>query len=350
MFDKAGRATWLSRIATVAELTWSSRWGWGIAGGCAEASWKMDLSPRGNHPALVNGSVVAIMDGPCRVWWGTLAEPTRGEPWELHAYGVASLGRNYVTVKSATPSTAVADAITLGLPWKTNNAALPTTTPLTAADSTDIGALMDWHLQKWGLFADGELVGPTVESTTPDWLLVADVPLMGTADDDFVTSIVARYVSAVDGATGQPSAWSSVTATNTAAEERWGHRGYILDLTPAGLLSFGEATAQAQSRLDQASARMGWTTALTASDGELRTPGWAPARLSQVRAGQMVRALGVRDDQGSLVPRSSVDLVLGEVKYSDGENSIYLAPIGLVPRSLSDVLAVAAAPEPEVLA
>lgn len=347
MAEVRANGVWLSAVAHVSDVTWSSRWGEG-ASGCFEASWNMDLGPNGTPPFLRRGALVEIFSGGVRVWVGQLSEPDRGDGWELHAVGLSRLGNDFLA-SSSTPNAAVDAAITRGLPWK-RTTSLSSTSSLAATRLGD--HLTRWATsvtKRWGVFADGEVIA-RADPTVPTWALTPGVGIMGVADDQFVTSIEATYVSAVSGTPPQPSAYGFATVgADPVTIARFGVREERLDLTPLGLIDSSTATNIAKGRLALGGARMGWTNAITATRDDLSHIGGSPVDLAQMKAGDMLRIYGVLDAHGNLTVGASVDVVLGEVKYSDGESSIYLAPVGLVDRDFQSVLA-APSPPAEVFA
>lgn len=358
VITSAGARLWLSQMADVSGVTWSSRWGANMPGGCYEASWTMDLPPHASHPDLIPGRRVEVWDGPVRVWTGELTEPDRGEPWSLYARGLARVAAEYLCLDatgapSSKPTTSVDEAIIRGLPWIRYDAlsdvafsAAASTVDLNRVDAL-LNAWSEEAGKRWAVFAD-RIVIATADPTTPKWVLSPGIGVMGVADDEYATHVTARYVSSVT-ADGVPNGWAQVTVPEppapSPAADRYGRREFPLDLTPLMLLTAARAKSLAQGRLDQASARMGWTSPIEATADELTTMGGVPARLSQIQAGDMLRINGILDADGNLRIGASVDVVLGEVRYADGAQSIYLAPVGLVPRSLSDVLAAPAAPD-----
>lgn len=339
---------WLDTIATVADLQTSTTW----PGGCAEASWAMDLGPDNTPPALARGALVEIMDGLTRTWVGLLSEPDRGDGWTLNARGLASEAVSYLCIDSngnptSIPDTAIDRAILRGLPWtrpasvsNVRFSVADTTTNLNRLDLL-LNAYAESVGKQWAVFADGA-VQVAANPTVPTWVLSPGAGVMGVADDDYVSVIYARYVTAVAGTPPAPSAWATTVVADPNAV---GRRERALDLTPLGVMTQSRATSLAQARLDQGKARRGWTNGLEAAATDLWTLGGIPARLCRVKAGDMLRIHGVLDAQGNLDVGVSIDVVLGEVKYTDGADTITLNPVGLVDRDLESVLATPAVPE-----
>lgn len=339
----------LSGVAAVSDLAWSTGWG----GGCLNASWTMDLPPDRSYPYLTTGRDVAIFDGPQRVWWGRLSEPVRGSPWEVHARGMGTYATRYLALDSAgnpttSAQTAVAEAILRGFPVtggvSGGSLAAKDVRPNRLSDLLDAEAQESG--QRWGVFADGVIV-MRADPTTPTWHLHMTDAASGTADDDYVTHVYARYVSAVD-ANGNPTTYATASVGDTAAVDRWGRSEHPLDLTSLGLMTAGTASGHAQGVLNQGRARLGFTDAFEVTPDVLTSVGGIGARLSLVQAGDMVRIFGVTDAQGMLEFRGYRDVVIGETQYQDGSGRLTLKPVGLAPRTLVD--AIAAEPEREFVA
>lgn len=357
---------WCDTIAHVGGLTYSTRWGDGPSG-CDVASWSMGLDPNETHPELARGQTVDIKVGPARIWKGLVAESARTDDgWQITATGLGREAARYECLTSGgapttIPSTAVTEAIARGLPWIAPTAwPAGFTTAYAAADTAQLNklsTLLDaWcaaNNKYWGVGADSVLFVSTAP-TMPTWLTTPQVRAMGVADDDYVTHIYVRYVATVNaGPPITPATWTTtLTAAGAvlnranAAALRWGRREEFVNLSDLGLMTSGAAQSQSSARMDKSVGRMGWTNALDVGTFELSDINGVPVDFSTVGAGQMLRIAGVFDTSGNLTVGTSVDVVLGEVRYADGAPTIYLAPVGLVPRTFTDVLADAPKPEP----
>lgn len=349
VYTEAGTPVHLSGVAAVSGLTWSTGWG----GGCLNASWAMDLPADRSYPYLVTGRDVAIYDGPKRVWWGRLSEPLRGSPWEVHARGMGTFADNYLALDATgqpttNAQTAVIQAIARGFPVTggVSGASLATTAVKQNRLSDLLDAQAEKSGQRWGVFADGNIV-MAADPTTPTWHLHLTDAASGVADDNYLTHVYAHYVSAVD-ANGDPTTYATASVGDEAAADRWERSEHSLDLTSLGLMTAGTAGGHAQGVLNQGRARLGFTDAFEVTPDILTTVGGIPAHLSLVKAGDMVRIFGVTDAQGMLEFRGYKDVVIGETQYADGSGWLTLKPVGLVPRTFADT--IAAEPEREFVA
>lgn len=333
---------WLAEIGPASPPTWSTN----ADGGCGEASWSMTLPATFRHPALRRGKLVQIRFGAANLWTGVLSEPEHSDDgWGFHANGLAQQSEGYLCLDSGgntttTPDVAVDQAIARGLPW-TRPSSLSNTpyASNSGGDTTDalnyLDDLLDvWATsasKRWGVNADAELYAAT-DPTVPTWHLVPEAGSFGLADDDYASDIYLRYFN--------PNyVLATATASDATAAALYGRREFIVDGRNYGALPAATAAANAQGLLDKGKARLGWTNTLQPTRYQLTTTGGAPASLPLVKAQQMVRLHGLTNEQGQPVPY--VDFVIGSTNYDAGANTLSIAPVGMVARSLSDVLAVA---------
>lgn len=343
---------WLHGLGYWGDLTYSHTW----PGGCGVASWSMDQDPNFTDAALRNTRIVGVWEGTRRVWLGTLTESDRGAG-TYNATGLSAQGKTTVCLDAtgaptSNPQVAVQQGIARGaLSWTLRNdqqAAFDTPFVTTAATSLNyVSDILDAYCtangQRWGVDADGALVIAS-DPTAPSWIILPSTGVMGVADDDYYTDLYGRYVSGVDATTHLPNAWSPVTASAATSATAFARREATIDLTALGLMDAPHAQALVSGPLTLSRARMGWTDTLEPSGMQIATLGGTPAHLPYVKAGQMVRVHGVLDADGNLNFGASVSVVIGESTYT-GPDSITLAPVGLVPRTLSDVIAAPSAPE-----
>lgn len=353
-FQADGTPVPLSTIATVSNLAWSTGWKNGQAAGCQQASWEMDLPLRATHPALTPGRRVEVWDGATRPFAGVLTEPGRGEPWQLAAKGLGRVGSDFLCltgtgVTSSIPDTVIDAAVARGLPWRRYDSlsTSPYSSSSSTADLNRVDALLDACMAEqqktWAVWGDG-LVTAAPDPTSPKWVLTPGSAVMGTADDEFATHVYGRYVTGVS-PYGEPTSWATAVAGDDAAAARWGRREYPLDLTALGVMTAPRASLLAAGRLAQAGSRIGFISAIEASTTTLTHVGGAPANLSQVRGGDMLRIFGILDSLGNMAVMGAVDIVIGQTDYEAGAPTIKISPVGLVPRSLADVLAAPTPPD-----
>jgi hypothetical protein len=153
----------------------------------------------------------------------------------------------------------------------------------------------------------------------------------GLADDEYASHVYLRYYD------GNFDLQTTSVGDDVAAA-LYGRREYPVDGTNLGSISGASATNIGNGLLAKGMARLGWTNTLEPTKYELTTTGGAQAYLPLVKAQQMVRLHGLTNEQGQPVPY--VDFVIGSATYDAGENTLSIAPVGLVARTLSDVLAV----------
>lgn len=350
-------SVWLAQIGPYGawgDLAYSFRWGQGACG-MFEASFTLPLPANFEDPLLRRGTQVELMDGPYRVGSPlVMAEPGRGtglgDPWQVTCTGVGRLvegdhsiyardsGGNSTTI----PSTAVDVAVSqLGLPWSGRDSSVPTSA---VGDTTPdglltVGAVLtssaDYLGQRWGVGQDG-YVRFMSDPTTPKYHVVPGAASLGTADDDFASHVLVRYLDSTS------TLYTSVGSTNTQTEQRFGHREFAVDLTSLGAITAAQAQSYADGILAKSKGRLAWTNGLTLTKYELLTSGGVPANLSKaaedVGSGCMVRLHGVWDDLLEFTGNTFLDVIIGEAKPSPDGQTIDLNPLGLAPRDLAAVI------------
>lgn len=335
---------WLAQLpAVVADLKWATFWGDGASGPSA-ASWTMDLALEAEYAFLRPGSIVEILQGGTRVWYGVLTEPQRGRPWTFSAVGLARAAGDYLarsaTAPTTNPNTAVATAIAAGLPWVNvnpfPNAALGDAAPVNMNRlDTLLSEVADKNGRRWGVDKAGYPFY-SLDPTTPKYMLDAAEVEIGLADDGLYNVVYARYVTTVTN--GQPSAWATVTAEDATAIARFGRREFFYDLTKLGAIAGATAQSYANSVLADL-IKPAWVNRITVNSQSLRTLGGAPVtNLGAVKAGEVVRLFGVRNSLGRVSNQFSVDVVIGETDYEDGADELLIGPAKLAARSFRDVL------------
>lgn len=307
--------------------------------GCKEASWNIYLPPGDRHPALYRGALVELMDGPVVVWAGELAEPNWREG-RMTADGVAYTAARYPSLDgsgntSSNPTTVATANITRG--WKILSvaASVPNAAYTTGAEgNNDQTALFDANAdelsQRWYVGAD-RVLRFAADPTTPTWHIRPKVVDLGNADDEYASDIFVRYRNAT-------TTYATAIRSDTAVRARFGFRGYLHDVTAYGVISAARANAIGDGILAKGRARLGWTSTITVTASDLLSAGGVPADLSMVVGGrEMVRIHGIYDDVQYLGGRTYLDVVIGESKFTDGENEMPLAPVGKVAETMDEI-------------
>lgn len=330
---------WLSAIAPYGEVGWSH-----VAdGGCKAASWKMDLPLTYAHPALSRGSLVRIAVGTSAVWRGILTEPDVDADWTFNAIGLAESSADYECLDgsgntTSKPDTAIDRAIADGIGW-TRPSSL-SSSAFGAADTTDglnrltdlLDAWADSVGKRWGVNAAGQVYAAT-DPATPTWFLAPGTDRLGLADDNYASDLYVRYLSS--------SGYATAHVFDATARAQFGRREYGMDATSQGLLTPTQAAMIGNSALAKGKARLAFTNGVEVTRNQLTTPGGAPACLAFVKAGDLVRQLGVLNEQGA--PVGYVDWLIGETTYQAGADTISLTPVGLADRNIEDIFTVSVA-------
>jgi len=333
-------------LGYVGDLTWSHTW----PGGCAEASWSMaGLAKSVASATLKRGARVKVVVGGFPVWQGVLDQPGAAME-DFAARGLSREAERYLAVDGSgaatfSPDTAITTAVGNGLPWiydgGTAPAGVPNDSPEYLSQLLDVSATA--ASQRWGVGADGRFFS-AADPTAPSLHAIPGVGVMGQADDEYATHLFGRYVSAMSGTPPVPSAWAVATVSDDTAAALYGRSDQFVDLTPRGLLTSAQAGSIIAGMLAQGRARVGFTERLELADYQLLRNG-SPAALPFVKAGEMVRVHGAISPGQSATGSNFMDFIIGETSYTAGSRSITLAPVGLAPRTLSDVLAVTAVAE-----
>lgn len=319
-------------LGVISALTWSSAW----PGGDGDCTLSVNLPADANPPGLRLGRRLTVLDGVVPVWTGILADPQRGAPWTVTAQGLASLAPRYLALSTISSghytqvtnaNTAVTNAIARGLPW-TLTQTLPTPT-VTTPTSPDLSTLLDAVAtaagQRWAVDQNGYL-SMAADPTAPAYLLVASNTPGGRTTDDYATDLYAQ---------------TSGTTTITPAAST------LPSLGPFGRwerVYYGPSSniANAVKLVQPDPAFSGDVTVLP---GDLCTLGGQPVRLSTVRAGQMVRAIGVQPDPvtGQATFTASVNITIGEWRYDAVADTAQLTPLGSTRQDITTLLTAAAA-------
>jgi hypothetical protein len=349
-------STFLATIGTYGswdDLTWTTRWGDGACG-MFEASWTMPLPADFEHPLLRRGVLVELMAGPYRIGSPLiLSEPTRGtgvdNPWQFTATGIGREveGDNtFIALDGAGNTnnqgqTVVDQAIARGWRIAGRDANIPAggvSTVATTDDLKSVGAVLteiaEVSSQRWGVGQDN-LVRLLSDPTSPTWTCTPVVPSIGTADDDYATAVYGRYYNS-----GAGNALATVSASSSAAntEAKFGRREFPVDLTPMGPMPTSNAQTIVNTILAKSKGRLAWTSGLTLTSNELLSIGGVPADLSLVEAGQMVRIQGVFSDLLEYNGQTYLDFIIGETRYTYGEPTIDINPLGLAARDLARIV------------
>lgn len=327
-------------------------------GGDTACQSNLGIPADANPPALsmqsVDGTprIITVYDGLLPVWTGVLADAQRGTPWQIAGQGLSSLADRYVALDSSgamstDPTTAVNAAIGRGLPW-TNLLTLPAAPSGLTISAADVGSLLDAtstaEAQYWGVDQRGQLFQQAAP-TSPVLLMVTSASLGDRTVDQFASDEYVRYTTTVQAA-APSNPYSSVTTSGppavvaapnnpaASAPRPFGRWERLDDITSAGPLTQGAAQAYGNGQLALQQPRATFSGTLTVRPGDLRTLGGQPVRLSTVRAGQMIRILGVQPDPATaeLVFSLAVQIVLGTWTYDADSDTAQMQPLGAAQR------------------
>lgn len=327
---------WLRTVGPFAGLEFTHEW----PHGSSEAKWSMPEDT--TDPKLRGGSLVEIFDGGMRIWLGSLNQP--GTTGEFVASGAWTEARGVYALDGSgnatnTPDTAIDQAISRGAVSWTRPASLSAAAWGTPGEPMELDRLLDEAMaglgKRWYVDADGA-VRATTDPTTPTYHVPQGVAGNGLtlAEDAYFSHLIGRFI--VSGGTFQ-----TVTVGNADAAARWGRKEGLVDLTPMGVITAPTATTQLTNRLALSGARMGYAEGLELGHGQITTPGGVPVALTMPRAGEMVRLMGVTDETWPTGALPVTDIVIAKSTYREGSGVVQLEPMGLPPRTLTDVLGAA---------
>lgn len=311
-----------------------------IDGGCEEASWSMSLPPTFGHPLFRAGRVVQIKNGPSNAWSGVLSAPEYSEDgWSFTAAGHGPNAGDWLCFDSggnttSVPDTAIDRAIADGLPCTrpVSISAVPFSGTATTDEINTLGALLDDQStsvsKHWGVNPNAEFY-QAADPTTPRWALVTDNAQVSRVDEEYASDVFVRYRSG-------PTTYATAHGTDPTATLD-NRREYPFDATSLGVITAAKAQSIADGVIAEGKARYQLTEPFVVTGGQLTTIGGTVAHLPMVRAQHMVKALNVRNEQGTSLP--FYNFVIGRTQYRAVEDEMTISPVALAARTLGDVFA-----------
>jgi hypothetical protein len=340
----------LDSLGDVAELTFSNA----TPGGDTACSLSLSVPIGANPPGLGTGRILTVRDGTYPVWSGVLADPQRGAPWTIRAQGRSSLANNYLALDGAgnltrDPNVAVDQAVSRGLPW-VRPAALPT--PTVVVNDAYLGTLLDAIAltsgQHWQVDSTGS-VSMVTEPTTPTYVLASSNTPGGRTLDNYATDLYVRYLPALTVTlagggsqivAGAPTSAPAPNNPSTTAPRPFGRKEAVYDSTPGGPVTLAAAQGFGNGALAKVQPRASFSGSITVLPGDLLTIGGQPVRLSTVRAGAVVKMVGVQPDPiyGEQTFTTSVSVVIGQWDVNGTTGVATLTPLGGSKRDIGSLL------------
>lgn len=302
--------------------------------GCWEASWVVPVKRQRRNRELQDGADVRAYYGASPIWRGDLTEPN-WDTGEMVAIGSVRQGEQALALGGTGAITSVPDLaidqafIRMAVDWNRRSSldALPFSDPAQSSAPIYLNDLLSaWATFKnlnWGVDARGDVFA-LPDPTEPRWIVSPDSGVLGVAGGGEAKSIVGRYLA------------DATTYANVRVGLGTPEVGVALD--KFGVITAASATAKIQGILDQLSVVRGWTNGLTLTASQIYSAGGVQANLAAVRAGQMMRLQGLRDERN----RSAVtDIVLGETVWDVADGTVLCNPIDLVARDLGSIVEAA---------
>lgn len=350
---------WIGTMFPTTEVEHSTGWLVDEPSGDLEASVEVACDPNYQANWTLPGrrfDVWAPNGG--RLWGGTTVEPDRSAGGiKLHGLGFGSTLEKYRAVEfdiengwlpTFIPNDAVDAAEARGAPFSRYGVNLGTTS---LAETDDGPIVTVGTLLSRGAIAQGKRVHVDsqgaitfqADPTTAKWTLTPAESYMGTADEQFVTTLWGYYLKTPDppdpdsGITSTPAV---VLASDPDAADKFGTRERSIDLSKLGLLLEDSAQDYIDGRFALVGGRMGWTEGVGLSMRNIMhiSGAWADPRF--VKAGDMLQIPGVVDARSNPTTRGAIQFVLSEVEVTEaGDPSAFATPVGFTPRDFEGTLA-----------
>ncbi|MCW2785254.1 MAG: hypothetical protein JWP74_1771 [Marmoricola sp.] len=367
----------LETLGNVVDVTWTENRdtnnGAGNGGGSRfqTLTFKIPtLAPDFTHPALMRGKFVELLDDGVPLGQGIMSEPDRST-WTFTATGLAQEMKKYTChwlVSTVLTPTSVLDnainyAISIGARFKLPPGGLRSTPLITIGAVTQgddnvgkatidagIRTLEDllnavakdagkrWWVDEYGYIRiDADAVVGTID---PKWAMLPETAQMGVADDDFYTTLIGLYaLTWANLPPYQTLTTATVMVEDAVAVARYGRRVKYIDFTNVHVSTSGTVGASLAARLAQTGARTGFTNRLELSAAVVDNLGGTPAYHYDLRPGEILRIRTIDDSAGNIDFGNYVDIVMNELTKTDKNESVLMAPMGLVVRDVASWVA-----------
>lgn len=309
-------------------------------GGSGQCTVELIRAPRYTPSTLRPGTRLEVMCGMHPIYRGSIQDGAEGSG-QIGAQGIHRLAYTIPALDGGgLPTRAAGTAITTArsAPWSwpasdpggLAGAALGTA-PGTSTEPRSLGALLDEAAQhegrRWGVNATGRLYA-RVDPTDPTVLISPDSGALGTTSDGSATHAHCRYWDGTQYQTltrthsrwrdGDPVTWETV----------------VFDAEGWGTLTLAQATALIDGAFARTRHGFGWASGISVGTHQITTMGGVPMSPATVRAGVMAQIMDATSGAGW-----STRAVIGRTRWTVGEDTIQLEPVGIQPRTLAALLA-----------
>lgn len=351
----------LAEYGALEDIEFSTVWG-DLVGGDDLASWTITLHNLAIRGLVARGDHVTIWDAGTKVWGGAfnsavvdddgaLQMTARGNGYALGrflALDYTGAGPTYVTTTN--PNEAVGDAMDRGLGTSIDAYADISSTDYSASTESlgmttvaDLVVAAHRELGERVAVWDRVLVADT-DPSAPIWKYDAGGAVLSGSDAETTSTVWVRYQAT------SPSSGSPVTAANLDLayyppnpDTTYSQADVGFDVTDQGLMGSTRATSIARQMYEQVAHKAGIVGTLEFGDGagELQAIDGGPARLTLVRAGQMMRVARSRSALVDLSPGRSSDFIIGSTRFSmsEGQRTLTVAPLEPAILTLAQVVA-----------
>lgn len=328
-----GNRVYLNRLGQPAALS-GLQWSTTYPGGDNDWSATLSFEPTASHLGLRLGRKVVIARGGATRFQGRIDIAQRGNPWQLSGQGLAQIGAAFTAVDSGgnayNLNNIIDQAIARGLPW-TRPASLPTAGAAASGSGTidnSLATVGKAQGQAWSLTALGAIT-MAAPPTTPIYILRAAQAL---------TPRVVGYTQAVGVYQSSTSATATVTASNAAAQGKWGHIEGRYDMTGLGVITSGTASTYLANWLTANLAQASYTDTIAVQPGQLLAAAngaaGGPVDLATVRAGCLITVFDIDPDHSHLLTPGPLQMLVGRTEYDNDTDTLTLTPVGVKGTSL----------------
>ena len=323
----------------VEQITWNRR-------GSESVTWSM---PPEISTFRRGRLATTVVDQGVPIWAGVMDEPS-DQSGSYSASGLAAEGYRYPALNGSglpttKPNTAIDEAVVKGLPWdRVDTFSTADLSSDLQGEHPDVGTLLDaWTAsqnEQWKVDERG-YVTHYAKPSSPTWVLAPGFTL-GTEASEYVSHLAGIRLGPLtvttpsgSASTRRPVAVPEVGSTDAA--NKWGYRADVIDLTELGVLSETDAQNILDGMRRRGRHRFGWTGSLLVRPGQLFGPHGAPARLSQVRGGDVVRMPRFWDDSQEYANHLYADIWVDRVILRPGDDTVELQPVGMVTRDIMSI-------------
>lgn len=303
-------------------------------GGLGDASWTMTRSADQLPAFIRKRALVEVVSNGVPTYVGRILEVTREGGIRLRSLfddcnTIPALDGTGAATRDV--ATAIAQARANG--WEVANSTLTGTVVGDNTEPISAGDLLRLYAQQ-----ENKLVGVdaqrnvTVASmpTKPLWVVTHHDAELSSIDFDEPNAVAGRYRTS-GGAVGIVYRFKAGAPKPIVMK--------TVDLTVRGVLTSAQAGAILDKVLERLDGRVRWSNDLELRLSQIQnTTGASPTSPTAVRGGHMARLLVVSAAQQREVRDLHLDVVLGSVVHTDGEDVVTVTPLDAIPTTFEEAM------------